>query len=126
MVKNIPTICIDGKIKFVSTIPSRDELIRAIQDRINEKFFLKLRQYRNQLLVLSAGDDKSETVWQNVKQAVKELGSTVEVMQIKDERQFIKYGVVSPPAVISVREQVKSTGQVPTVEVIKEWLKDLG
>jgi hypothetical protein len=47
-------------------------------------------------------------------------------MQIKDERQFKKYGVASPPAVISVREQVKSTGQVPTVEVIKEWLKDLG
>jgi len=126
MVKNIPTICIDGKIKFVSTIPSRDELIKAIQDRINEKFFLKLRQYRNQLLVLSAGDEKSDTVWQNVQQAVKELGSTVEVMRINDERQFQKYGVASPPAVITVREQVKSTGRVPTVEVIKEWLKDLG
>ncbi|MCI0494841.1 thioredoxin family protein [candidate division KSB1 bacterium] len=126
MVKNIPTICIDGKIKFVSTIPSRDELIKAIQDRINEKFFLKLRQYRNQLLVLGADDQKSETTWENVQQAVKELGSTVEVMRIKDERQFQKYGVASAPAVISVREQVKSTGRVPTVEVIKEWLKDLG
>jgi len=57
MVKNIPTICIDGKIKFVSTIPSRNELVQAIQDRINEKFFLKLRQHRNQLLVLGAGDE---------------------------------------------------------------------
>ncbi len=126
MVRNIPTICIDGKIKFVSTIPSRDELIKAIQDRINEKFFLKLRQYRNQLFVLSSGDEKSEMVWQNVQQALKELGSTVEVMRIKDERQFQKYGVASPPAIVIVREQVKSTGRVPTVEVIKEWLKDLG
>jgi MtaA/CmuA family methyltransferase len=126
MVRNIPTICIDGKIKFVSTIPSRDELIKAIQDRINEKFFLKLRQYRNQLLVLGAGDEKSENLWQNVQQAVKELGSTIEVMRIKDERQFQKYGVASPPAIIAVREQVKSTGRVPTVDVIKEWLKDLG
>ena len=126
MVKNIPTICIDGKIKFVSTIPSRNELIKAIQDRVNEKFFLKLRQHKNQLLVLGAGDEKSENLWQNVLQAIKELGSTVEVMRLKDERQFQKYGVTSAPAVISVREQVKSTGRVPTVEVIKEWLKDLG
>lgn len=86
MVRNIPTICIDGKIKFVSTIPSRDELIKAIQDRINEKFFLKLRQHRRQLLVLGTGDEKSEQLWQNVQQAVKELGSSVEVMRIKDEK----------------------------------------
>lgn len=126
MVRNIPTICIDGTIKFVSTIPSRDELIKSIQDRINEKFFLKLRQHRNQLLVLGAGDEKSEQLWENVQQAVKELGSTVEVMRIKDEKQFKKYGVASIPAVVTVREQVKSTGREPTVEVIKEWLKDLG
>jgi MtaA/CmuA family methyltransferase len=126
MVRNIPTICIDGKIKFVSTIPSRDELIRVIQDRINEKFFLKLRQHHSQLLVLGAGDEKSEHLWQNVQQAVKELGSTVEVMRIKDEKQFKKYGIASTPAVITVREQVKSTGREPTVEVIKEWLKELG
>ncbi len=126
MVRNIPTICIDGKIKFVSTIPSRDELIKAIQDRINEKFFLKLRQYRSQLLVLGAGDEKSESVWENVQQAVRELGSTVEVMRIKDENQFKIYGIASTPAIITVREQVKTTGRVPTVDVIKEWLKDLG
>ena len=37
MVKNIPTICIDGQIKFVSQIPPQAELIKAIQERINEK-----------------------------------------------------------------------------------------
>jgi thiol-disulfide isomerase/thioredoxin len=31
MVKNIPTICIDGKIVFVSKIPPKGELIAAIQ-----------------------------------------------------------------------------------------------
>jgi uroporphyrinogen decarboxylase len=126
MVRNIPTICIDGQIKFVSTIPSRDELIKAIQDRINEKFYLKLRQYRNQLLVLAAEDEKSLQTWKNIQQAVKELGSTVEVIRIKDPKQFEKYGVASTPAIITVREQVKSAGRMPTVEVIKEWLKDLG
>jgi len=50
----------------------------------------------------------------------------MKVMRIKDEKQFQRYGVASPPAVITVREQVKAAGRVPTVEVIKEWLKDLG
>ncbi len=36
-VKNIPTICIDSKPAFVSIIPKRDELMQAIQDRIDEK-----------------------------------------------------------------------------------------
>ncbi|PIE35002.1 uroporphyrinogen decarboxylase [candidate division KSB3 bacterium] len=35
MVKNVPIICIDGKIRFVGTIPTREELIQAIQERIH-------------------------------------------------------------------------------------------
>lgn len=126
MVRNIPTICIDGKIKFVSTIPSRQELIQAIQDRINEKFYLKLRQSRNQLLVLTSEDEKSDQTWANVQQAIKELGSTVEVVRITDPKELERYGVNSAPAVLTVRERLKSVGRVPSVEVIKEWLKDLG
>ncbi|MDZ7331654.1 MAG: thioredoxin family protein [candidate division KSB1 bacterium] len=126
MVRNIPTICIDGKIKFVSTIPSRQELIQAIQDRINEKFYLKLRQSRNQLLVLTSDDEKSEQTWANVQHAIKELGSTVEVVRLTDPKELERYGVNSAPAVLTVRERLKSVGRVPSVEVIKEWLKDLG
>ncbi|NLZ54865.1 MAG: uroporphyrinogen decarboxylase [Thermoanaerobacteraceae bacterium] len=33
-VKNIPTICINGKIKYVSIIPAVDELRKAIEDEI--------------------------------------------------------------------------------------------
>jgi MtaA/CmuA family methyltransferase len=43
MVKNIPTICIDGKIAFVSQIPPKQILIAAIQKRINEKLKLKIK-----------------------------------------------------------------------------------
>ena len=46
--------------------------------------------------------------------------------RLKDPKQFERYGVASTPAIITVREQVKSAGRLPTVEVIKEWLKDLG
>jgi MtaA/CmuA family methyltransferase len=36
-VKNIPTLCIDGEIAFVSRIPSSKELAETIQKRINRK-----------------------------------------------------------------------------------------
>ncbi len=125
MVKNIPTICIDGKIKFVSTIPSTEELIAAIQERINEKFFLKIREKTGRLLVLAAEDEKGEQIWENTTQAIRELGSTLDVVRIKDKDKFKDYGVATSPAVISVKEQVKVAGRVPSVEVIKEWIKDL-
>lgn len=36
-VKNIPTICIDGEVAFVSQIPPEKELVKAIQDSISSK-----------------------------------------------------------------------------------------
>lgn len=125
MVKNIPTICIDGTIKFVSLIPSRQELIQAIQDRINEKYSLKMWQHRGRLLVLTDDSQDSKEVVANIRQAGMELGSTVEIRQIADPKQITGYQVRHLPAVISVEEHIKSEGRVPSVEVIKEWLKDL-
>jgi uroporphyrinogen decarboxylase len=125
MVKNVPTICIDGKIKFVSTIPPRHELIAAIQERINEKFSMRLRQHRGQLLVLGDGDKEFQQVWENAQQAAKELGSSVELVSVTVKEKIRSYGVASTPAVVAVKENVKSVGRIPNVEVIKEWLKIL-
>ncbi|MDZ7414421.1 MAG: thioredoxin family protein, partial [candidate division KSB1 bacterium] len=110
MVRNVPTICIDGQIKFVSIIPSQEELIRAIQERINEKLHMKLRERRGRLLVLGGGCERCEQVWANVQQAVRELGSTVEVERIMDEETIYSYGVSATPAIITVREQVRAAG----------------
>jgi MtaA/CmuA family methyltransferase len=125
MVKNVPTICIDGEIRFVSRIPAQEELINAIQERINERFALRLKQGRGRLIVLGDDRDASEQAWQNVQQAVKELGSTVQLVHVTDPGALADYGVAATPAIISVRERVKATGRVPSVEVIKEWIKEL-
>ena len=45
MVKNVPTICIDGQITFVSTIPAPAELAAAIQKRINAVSYTHLRAH---------------------------------------------------------------------------------
>ncbi len=63
MVRNIPTICIDGKIEFVSRIPPKDELIAAIQRRINEKLRLMIKQKKASLFLLAKNDaDDEKTV----------------------------------------------------------------
>lgn len=125
MIKNIPTIAIDGQIKFVSIIPKREELIAAIQERINEKFRLYLKTRHNRIIVLDKGCENSKNVVENVKKSLKELGSTAELVQVTDQSKFTEYGVASAPAVLIERRVVKSVGRVPSVDVVKEWLKDL-
>jgi uroporphyrinogen decarboxylase len=40
-VKNLPTICIDGDVKFASIIPDHDTLVKAIEDHAIAKNLLK-------------------------------------------------------------------------------------
>ena len=64
-VKNVPTICIDGQIRFVSRIPPEEELIQAIQDRINEKIRDRLRRRRASVFVLGKpGSHRDELLTQ--------------------------------------------------------------
>lgn len=125
MVKNIPTIVIDGKIKFVSIIPAREELIAAIQERINEKMSLYARSRRNKIILIDEGDEASGLARQNIERALRELGSNVEFVHVTDAKKFPEYGITKGPAVLIDRRQVKSVSRIPSVEVVKEWLKDL-
>ncbi len=36
-VRNVPTLCIDGEIRFISRIPPRHELVEALRERLREK-----------------------------------------------------------------------------------------
>lgn len=126
MVRNIPTICIDGKIKFVSKMPKRDELIRAIQQRINEKLRHRIQIKRAELMVLGDETDaNSLQTFENVKQAIKELGSDVQAAFVKDPEIFKEFGVKVKPTVIFARYNIKSSGKVPEIKIIKEWIKML-
>ncbi len=125
MVKNIPTICIDGKIAFVSKIPPKGDLIAAIQKRINEKLKLKIRSKRSEILILC--DEKSDCLELNdrIVRAITELGKDVEVKTISDKAQMAAFGVVNGPAVITINYKLKSEGTTPSLDVVKEWIKEL-
>ena len=127
MVRNVPTICIDGQITFVSRIPPKDELIEAIQNRINEKVRMRVKQKKATLYILGNGCEKSKELQQKAKQAVKELGADVTVKKISDEKTINSYGISmsQTPAIVLAKHQLKSTRIIPETVVIKEWLKDL-
>lgn len=125
MVRNVPTICIDGEIVFVSRIPSRDELIRAIQARLNRKVRYQLKQFSARVLVLGDDDEAGRATLEHVRQAVKELGVLLPVEFSADPGLRAHYEVEHVPAVITIQNTVKSSGKVPKPEIIKEWLKEL-
>lgn len=127
MVRNVPTICIDGEIVFVSRIPPKDELIEAIQKRINEKFRLRIQQRKASIYILDGGCDKTGLIEDNIQTAIQELGVDVNVEKISDPETIASYGVATSqtPAVVVAKYQVKSLRRTPEVVVIKEWLKEV-
>jgi len=125
MVKNIPTICIDGRIAFVSQIPPKSELITAIQKRINQKLKLKIQQKKSEILLLCDETEECNTLKQNVHRAITELGKDIDVKVVSDKKEMADYGVAGGPAVVTVNYKLKSEGTEPSLDVIKEWIKEL-
>ncbi len=125
LVKNIPTICIDGKIAFVSKIPPKNELIAAVQQRINEKFKLIISSSRAEILILGKDDNECAGTKQKVELAMKETGRHLYIKTSTDPGLRANYGVVQTPAIILTEHKLKSQGDVPGNDVLKEWLKDI-
>jgi len=127
MVRNIPTICIDGKITFVSRIPPKNELIEAIQKRINEKFLMRIRQKKATVYILGKDSEKRKLLRSRIDQARQELGSDVDIILVEDDNAIQSYGVHASqtPAVVIAKHQLKSAGNVMETAAIREWLKDL-
>lgn len=125
MVKNIPTICIDGKIAFVSKIPPKHELIRAIQERINEKLRLKIRMKKGEILILGNTRQECKTLEDKLKEVITELGPAIPYRIITDKNEIMSYGVVQTPSIIIASYKTKSQGTDPSIEVLKEWVKEI-
>jgi MtaA/CmuA family methyltransferase len=124
-VKNIPTICIDGKITFVSQIPPRNELIRAIQNRINDKLKIRLRVKQGEILLLGKSSEEIAPLREKTRQAIAELGVTIEVREETNPEIIQSLGVTQTPALISIKYKIRSEAGQPGTDVIKEWIKEI-
>jgi MtaA/CmuA family methyltransferase len=125
MVKNIPTICIDGKIAFVSKIPPQHELVAAIQKRINEKLKHRIKSRKSEISILRKKSDDIHPLQENINLAIRETGKNITITVVDDERLIQEFGAYQTPAVLVTEFKLKSQGELPSVEVIKEWLKEL-
>jgi hypothetical protein len=123
MVKNIPTICIDGKICFVSQIPPKNELIAAIQKRINEKLRLKIQSRKGEFIVFGKDEQEISELKSRIKTAFLQTGKSIEVKYITGTEKLAEFGLSATPAVILQMFSIKSQGKIPSVDVITEWLK---
>lgn len=71
--------------------------------------------------ILGMGCPSCATLEKNVKEALKQLNKTDEVIKITDIKEIIGYGIISVPALV-FDEKVLSYGTVLSVEEIKGLL----
>lgn len=72
--------------------------------------------------VLGPGCPKCKTTFNNVEEAVKQLGIEAEILKIEDIEEMMKYNVLTTPVLI-IDEVIKVKGRIAQVEEIKEFLK---
>ena len=75
--------------------------------------------------VLGAGCPSCHQQYENAKEAVRNLGLSVEVEYITDMEKVMEYGVMSMPALV-VNEKVVSMGQVLKAAAVVNLFKKLG
>lgn len=75
--------------------------------------------------VLGAGCKSCHEQYENVKEAVRAMGLTVEVEYITDMQKVMEYGVMSMPALV-VNEKVVSMGKVLKAADVEKLLHKLG
>jgi small redox-active disulfide protein 2 len=82
-------------------------------------------QMNGRFIVLGACCQKSTDTFNNVKQAVKELGFTDEVINVGDDLEIARYGVMQTPALV-VDGKVVSYGKLLKVDDVKKIFAKLG
>jgi len=71
--------------------------------------------------ILGMGCPKCKMLYENAKKAVEEIGIQAEVIKVEDMEIITGYGVMMTPALV-IDGEVKTTGKIPSVEDIKQWL----
>ena len=74
--------------------------------------------------ILGPGCPKCKTTYNNVLEAVKQLGIEAKVIKIEDIMEIMKYNVLSTP-VLMVNEVAKIKGRTADVSEIKQLLSNL-
>lgn len=74
-----------------------------------------------QIKVLGPGCPKCKTTYNNVLEAIKQMGIEADVVKIEDIEEMMKYNVLTTP-VLMIDEVAKVKGRIADVKEIKELL----
>lgn len=77
-----------------------------------------------QIKVLGTGCSKCKTTYNNVLEALKQLGIDANVIKVEDIEEMMKYNILSTP-VLMINEEVKVKGRIADVNEIKQFLTTL-
>ncbi len=75
-----------------------------------------------QIKVLGTGCPKCKTTYNNVLEALKQLGLEANVVKIEDIEEMMKYNVLTTP-VLMIDDQIKVKGRIAQIDEIKGFLK---
>jgi len=73
--------------------------------------------------ILGTGCPKCKKLAELAEQAVKESGIEAEIIKITEINEIMNYGVMITPALV-IDGEVKRAGKIPSLEEIKNWLKE--
>lgn len=73
------------------------------------------------LQILGTGCARCQKLTENTKAAAEALGLEYQIVKVTDLKEIGSFGVMMTPA-LAVDGQVKTTGRVPDVEALKQFL----
>jgi len=76
-----------------------------------------------QIKVLGTGCPKCKTTYNNVLEALKQLGMEANVIKIEDIEEMMKYNVLTTP-VLMIDDEMKIKGRIAQIDEIKDLLKN--
>ena len=74
------------------------------------------------IIVYGTGCNKCKAVEKAVKNAVDKLGANAEIVKIEELDKIMEAGILSTPA-LSIDNEIKVTGRIPTSSEIERWIK---
>ncbi len=77
------------------------------------------------MLILSEDKNDCRKLNAKIQRASTELGKNIEVKVISDKAQMAAFGVVNGRRRFSVNYKLKSEVGEPSLDVVKEWIKEL-
>jgi len=76
-----------------------------------------------QIKVLGTGCPKCKTTYNNVLEALKQLGMEANVIKIEDIEEMMRHNVLTTP-VLMIDDEMKIKGRIAQIDEIKDLLKN--